>query len=642
MKNHVAWLSLLLVVLLGLLLSGRSQGAVTAEQRKQVDEVKKELTKATGLITKKDFDEASKLLDAAHDKLRQIGREAGIDENHKLVAGLYRQIEQKRDSIAKKRGAGGGGAAAAGGAGAFERDVAPLLVSRCLRCHGSDNPRAGLRMDTFEGIVQGGADGQLVVPGKPAQSLLVLRLTATGDERMPKGGEALKPDEIKKISTWIAGGAVFKGDNKVPLSDLKAPTEGGKLDTTPIQINKPTGGETVSFKEDIAPWMANLCLNCHGGNEPRSGFSVETFEKLMKGGNSGRVVLPGNTKDSRIWHLVGEQDPIKMPPGQALITRTNHGNLKKWIEEGAKYDGGDPKAPLRSIVLTPEQKQARELAALSPEEFTKRRKDRAEELWNKALASEKAAQAENEAFLVRGNVPEPRVGQAAEWARSDADALRKFFKIKESLIWRGKLAVFVFKDRFSYEEFSRTNEEREIPPETRGHARVTAGDGEAYVCVQDIGDAATEELPGLRTQLMSLLTEAYLLRTPNRVPEWAARGTGLALAARNDPKNPYFRGLTAGSHAALRLVDGPNDLFGSGTYSSSDLSPIGYTLVSHMLKKGNDAQFVHFLTELGAGKQFGNALGEVYSASPEQLYQSYRAYVDSLPGSKAAGKGKKK
>src|SRR5207302_4522163 len=110
-----------------------------------------------------------------------------------------------------------------------------------------------------------------------------------------------------KITAWVAGGAKFSGNNSTPIAELKASEAGVRADASPVQIIKATGDEKVSFKRDIAPFMANLCLNCHGGKTPRSGFSVETFEKLMKGGNSGRVVIPGNTKDSRLWHLVGAQ-----------------------------------------------------------------------------------------------------------------------------------------------------------------------------------------------------------------------------------------------------------------------------------------------------------------------------------------------
>ena len=499
-----------------------------------------------------------------------------------------------------------------------------------------------MRIDTFAGIVQGGDSGPLVVPGKPGESPLVQRITAEGDERMPKNARPLAADEIKKITEWVASGAKFTGNNTTPLSQLKGTAEVvAKVDNTPVQINKPTGGETVSFTKDIAPFMVNLCVNCHSGNDPRSGFSLETFEKLMKGGKSGRVVLPGNTKDSRLWHLVGEQDPIKMPPAQALITATNHRNLRKWIEEGAKFDSPDPKATLRSLVPTEAELRARELAALSNEDLAKRRKERADQLWNAALASEPPVVEENDAFVVMGNVGEPRIKQVVEWAGTSADRLRKLFKIKEAAIWRGKLTVFVFKDRFSYGEFAQTNENVEIPAETKGHARVSSTGDEAYICVLDIGDSVTETSPGVRTLLTGLLAEGLLQRLPNRVPDWASKGTGLMLASQSDPKNPYFRGLMAGAHESLRSVDKPEELFANGTFSPADLPAVGFTLVTFMLKTGDEPHFVEFLSQMAQGKNLTDALRDVYSVDIPTLARTDFAYVESLPGSKAATKKKK-
>ncbi len=644
MKSHAAWVNLLLVGCLGLTAAARLSAAVTAEQRKQIEEVKKELAKVKGLIAKKDLDQASRLVEDADQKLKQVAKEAG-EENNRLIAGLLKQVDQHRDAIAKKRGGGGAPAAGAGGV-SFEGDVAPILVSRCLRCHGTDNARGNLRIDTFAGIIAG-SGGALVVPGKPQESLMIERITATGEERMPKDQNPLSADEIRKISEWIKGGAKFNGSNTTPLIDLKTAPSAAKVDNTPIQINRATGNETVSFSRDIAPWFVNLCLNCHSGNTPRSGFSVETFEKTMKGGNSGRVVLPGNTKDSRMWHLVGEQEtpdgkPLKMPPGQALITRTNHSNLRTWIEEGAKFDGPDPKAPIRSLVLTDEQKRAKELAALNPEELAKRRKDQATQLWTAAFPDEAAAEHVSDAFIVMGNVGEARLRQIAEWSRADADVLHRVFKIREPLIWRGKLIVFVFKDRFSYAEFTQTNERVEVPAETKGHSRVAASEGDAYIALQDIGDSPSEESPGLRTQLMGLLTEALLQRSANRVPDWAARGTGLALASRSDPRNPYFRGLNAGAHEALRAIDKPEDLFANGTFSSADLAPIGFTLVTHMIKAEGEAHFISFLDQLRAGKPLNEALKASYGTDPPGLARSYHLFVESLPGAKAGAKKPRK
>ncbi|HEY2251318.1 MAG TPA: c-type cytochrome domain-containing protein [Planctomycetaceae bacterium] len=645
MKSHAVWVSLLVVAYLGLCLSGHSNAAVTSDHKKQIDEAKKEVGKVKALINKKEFDEAAKLLTDAEQKLKAVAKDAQIEESSKLLAGVFKQIKDNQDYLARKRPAPSGAGDAAAAAGAFEKDVAPILTARCLNCHGANDPKAGLQIDTFEGIVRGGDSGPLLTPGKPATSLLVQRITAQGNARMPKGPRPLSGDEIKKITDWVAGGAKFAGNNKTPIAELKAGTATPGVAQPvagPIRIEKPVGTETVSFTNDIAPFMVNLCLNCHSGADPRSGFSLETFEKLMRGGKSGRVVLPGNTKDSRLWHLVGEQDPIKMPPAQALITRTNHANLKTWIEEGAKFDGRDAKAPLRSLVPTDAEKRARELAKLSPEEFAKRRQERANQLWTAALPNDPPVENTTDLFLVVGNASESRVKQVADWAGSSADRFRKLFKIKEQLIWPGKLTVFVFKDRFSYAEFAQTNENVQIPPDTKGHSRVTSAGDEAYVCLLDIGDSPTEDSPGVRTLLMGLLAEALLQKLPNRVPDWAAKGMGLVLAAQGDPKNPYFRGLSAGAHDALRAADKPEELFANGTFSPSDLAPVGYTMVSFMLKQGGgEAYFVDFLNQTASGKSLNDALKAVYNVDTANLARAYQSYVDGLPGGKAAAKKKK-
>jgi hypothetical protein len=404
---------------------------------------------------------------------------------------------------------------------------------------------------------------------------------------------------------------------------------------------EPTGKTTVSFTKDIAPFMVNLCLNCHSGKNPRSGFSLETYELLMKGGKSGRVVLAGNTEDSRLWHLVGKQDPIKMPPGRALITRTNHKNLRIWIEEGARFDGPDPKALLRSLVPTDAEKKAQELAALSDEELTKRRRERAEQLWKSGLGDDKPVEVETDGFIVLGNAGESRIQQVAEWAGASGERLHKLFKIKESAIWRGKLTIFVFKDRFSYDEFVRTNEKVEIPPDTKGHSRVTSAGEDAYVCVLDIGDSATESSPGLKTLLMGLLAEGVLQRSANRVPDWAAKGTGLVLASHMDSKNPYFRGLTAAAHDAVSSLKKPEELFANGTFSPADLPAVGYTLVTFMEKARGEPAFVDFLSQLMKGKKLPAALSEVYNADIPNLARAYMTYVEGLPKAKAAVKNKR-
>ena len=91
----------------------------------------------------------------------------------------------------------------------FERDVLPILTQRCGSCHGRNEPEAGLSFGDLAAATKELESGsRAVVPGKPDESELIRRVTASDDsERMPSKGPPLTPDQIDKLRQWIAGGA---------------------------------------------------------------------------------------------------------------------------------------------------------------------------------------------------------------------------------------------------------------------------------------------------------------------------------------------------------------------------------------------------------------------------------------------------
>ena len=106
----------------------------------------------------------------------------------------------------------------------------------------------------------------------------------------------------------------------------------------------------VSYKKDINPILMANCLSCHdGGGEgsTASGFSVKTYESVMKGTKYGPVIEPGSSESSSLYRMVAhEVDPeIQMPPhhDEALakgredeLTPRQIEFIEKWIDEGAK------------------------------------------------------------------------------------------------------------------------------------------------------------------------------------------------------------------------------------------------------------------------------------------------------------------
>jgi hypothetical protein len=107
------------------------------------------------------------------------------------------------------------------------------------------------------------------------------------------------------------------------------------------------GGGGVSFVNDVAPILNNRCGNCHVRNA-RGGFQMSTFDLLMKGSQKGgKVIFPGDLKSSI---LVGKVEDKEMPPNGAGIPDSELVTLKRWVQEGAKFDGKDPSAQVASFV----------------------------------------------------------------------------------------------------------------------------------------------------------------------------------------------------------------------------------------------------------------------------------------------------
>ncbi len=96
----------------------------------------------------------------------------------------------------------------------FNTQIRPLLSNNCLTCHGPDEDEraAGLRLDTEAGSRADLGGYAAIVPGKPAASELIQRLTTDDEElKMPPEGKGrrLSSEEVELVRQWIAEGGSF-------------------------------------------------------------------------------------------------------------------------------------------------------------------------------------------------------------------------------------------------------------------------------------------------------------------------------------------------------------------------------------------------------------------------------------------------
>lgn len=101
----------------------------------------------------------------------------------------------------------------------FESQIAPILEDRCYRCHGDEDVKGGLSLDSPIGILTGGEVGEVLVPEDPNASSLYILTTYPKDDPdyMPQKGKGLSKREQDLLKAWIAEGASFGDDFVAPI-----------------------------------------------------------------------------------------------------------------------------------------------------------------------------------------------------------------------------------------------------------------------------------------------------------------------------------------------------------------------------------------------------------------------------------------
>ena len=195
-------------------------------------------------------------------------------------------------------------------------------------------------MATYVALGRGSKNGAVIMAGDAKGSRLV-ELVESGD--MPRGGGKVSAEELALISAWIDAGARFDGvDSAAPLTSFAQATAPKVTDTPQkLKVVAARAGDEVLFARDVAPILAANCLECHGHQNPRKNFSASTFERLLRGGDDGPVLLSGKGEESLIVKKLRGTAGDRMPQGRPPLADDQIATIEKWISLGARFDGGD-------------------------------------------------------------------------------------------------------------------------------------------------------------------------------------------------------------------------------------------------------------------------------------------------------------
>lgn len=94
----------------------------------------------------------------------------------------------------------------------------------------------------------------------------------------------------------------------------------------------------LDFAHQIAPILKKHCVECHGGDNAKGGFSLNTRELFLE----DEMAVPGKPDESHFLELISSTDPdSQMPPkGKNRVPAEQVALLKTWIGDGMKWDAG--------------------------------------------------------------------------------------------------------------------------------------------------------------------------------------------------------------------------------------------------------------------------------------------------------------
>jgi hypothetical protein len=110
----------------------------------------------------------------------------------------------------------------------------------------------------------------------------------------------------------------------------------------PVALN--AANRPIKFNRDIRPILSETCFHCHGPDKHsrRADLRLDSLEGATAPIDGGRAINPGDLEKSEAWIRILSNDPDElMPPPESHLVLTEEQKIliKRWIEEGAQYEG---------------------------------------------------------------------------------------------------------------------------------------------------------------------------------------------------------------------------------------------------------------------------------------------------------------
>ncbi len=178
--------------------------------------------------------------------------------------------------------------------------------------------------------MSGAGPARVAYPLLLAASLGLMVWTADGGGAITHGDGYLTAKMPPRLRAWLG----MPAESATPAE--AGPAAPGALRAGPASADP---SNPAFYPVHIAPLLARSCVKCHKPDKHKGGLRLDTYEQLMRGGEDGKVVVPGNAKSSDMIRRLGlpQGDDDSMPSdGEKPFTPEETQMLERWIAAGAK------------------------------------------------------------------------------------------------------------------------------------------------------------------------------------------------------------------------------------------------------------------------------------------------------------------
>ena len=171
-----------------------------------------------------------------------------------------------------------------------------------------------------------------------------------------------QPGSARIRTLLVVGGVCFM------LAALAA--DAARIAAQP-QAAPPKPHTNITFARDIAPIFQKNCIACHGSEKPQGGLRLDSEAATLKGGESGKVIIPGDSEKSPlVKRLLGVGEEARMPMGADPLPASQIKLIRAWIDQNSfvipKEPAAAPAALIAPVAAHPQAERVRNFRLADP------------------------------------------------------------------------------------------------------------------------------------------------------------------------------------------------------------------------------------------------------------------------------------